>query len=47
MATTLTEPSPNIFVSTVGDEIEGWEVSVYSEKVQTQKHDQDLNNDPH
>lgn len=29
---------PNIFVSTVGDEIKGWEVAVYGQQVQTQQH---------
>lgn len=38
---------PNIFVSAVGDEIEGWKVAVYSQQVQTQQHDQNLNDDPH
>lgn len=38
---------PNIFVSTVGDEIKGWEVAVYSQQVQTQQHHQYLDDDPH
>lgn len=38
---------PNIFVSTVGDEIKGREVAVDSQQVQTQQHHQDLDDDPH
>lgn len=38
---------PNIFISTVGDEIKGWEVAVYGQQVQTQQHHQHLNDDPH
>lgn len=38
---------PNIFVSTVGNEIEGGEVAVNSQQIQTQEHHQDLDDDPH
>lgn len=37
---------PNIFVSTVGDEVKGWKVAVYGQQIQTQQHDQNLDDDP-
>lgn len=44
---TITRHLPNIFVSTVGDEVEGGEVAVHCQQVQTQQHHQDLDDDPH
>lgn len=38
---------PNIFVSTVGNEVKGREVAVYRQQIQTQQHYQDFNDDPH
>lgn len=38
---------PNIFVSTVGNKVKGWEVAVYRQQVQAQQHHQDLDDDPH
>lgn len=47
MNSDLEEHLPNIFVSAVGNEIKGGEVTMHREQVQTQQHDQHFNDDPH